>query len=95
MNPTTTTTTTVPAVTARHLLQTLEHPDSVCVWLAPIADVEVTVLTAAQEAEARIAVLFGFDEVVDLLLAASGDWEDATALANLVIGRQHAAGYLS
>jgi hypothetical protein len=56
------TTTTPPAVTAHHLLQTLEHPDSVCVWLTPIADVEVTVLTAAQEAEARIAVLFGYDE---------------------------------
>jgi hypothetical protein len=29
------------------------------------------------------------------MLAASGDWADAAALANLVIGRQHAAGYLS
>jgi hypothetical protein len=89
-----TTTTTIPAVSARHLTLVLEDPESTCVWLAAIDDVDVAVLSEKHEAEDRIKVLFGHDEALDFLLATGGDLDAAAALANEVIARQHAGGLL-
>jgi hypothetical protein len=88
------TTTTIPAVSARHLALVLEDPENTCVWLAAIDDVDVAVLTEKHVAEERIKALFGYDEALDFLLAAGGDLDAAATLANEVVGRQHAGGLL-
>lgn len=87
-------TSTVPAVTVEHLTAVLADPDTSCVWLPAVDVVDVAGLSARHRSERFVRVLFGFDEAVEHLLAASGDREAAAALANLVIGRQFAAGLL-
>jgi hypothetical protein len=87
-------TTTVPAVTAEHLAAVLADPETSCVWLPAVGVVDVAGLTDRHRAERHVRVLFAFDEACEHLLAASGDRDAATALANLVISRQHAAGLL-
>jgi hypothetical protein len=89
-----TTTTTAPAVSARHLSLVLEDPESTCVWLAGIDDVDVAVLTERHEHEALIKGLFGYEEALDFLLATAGDVDAAAALATEVVARQAAAGLL-
>jgi hypothetical protein len=88
------TTTTTPAVTARHITLVLEDPESTCVWLAGIDDIDVAVLTERHEHEALIKGLFGYEEALDFLLATAGDVDAAAALATEVVARQAAAGLL-
>jgi hypothetical protein len=92
----TTTTITAPTVHARHLRSVLTDgtPESLLVWLVPIDDVDVADagLSAQQHmavAEGRIRVLVTYDEAVDYLLAAGGDFDQAAAIATAVIGRLH------
>jgi hypothetical protein len=90
----TTTTTTAPAVSARHLTLVLEDPERVIVWLSAIDDVDVAEMTEKHKAEPSIKVLLDYEEALDLLLTAAGDVDGAAAMATEIVARQAAAGLL-